>query len=66
MKAFGIGLVFLLMACWQAEAKFSGFESNINRVIMAYKILIEDVDCSLGRLTFYFDNRTTTTPTRIY
>ena len=56
MKAIGMGLVFVLMACWQAEAKFSGFESNINRMITAYKIFIEDVDRGFSRLTFYFDN----------
>ncbi|MCA6493159.1 MAG: hypothetical protein IM572_10830 [Chitinophagaceae bacterium] len=56
MKAFMIGLLLLWVNPWTVSAKYSGFESNINRMITSYRILIEDFDRGFSRLNYYFDS----------
>jgi len=53
-KLFGSILLLLLLS--PGLSKFAGYEDTLDEVVQTYKALIEEVDKSFMRVTYYFDN----------
>lgn len=54
MKAVTFALLLLLPAVGLAER--SGYEGQLDSIVSFYKVLIDEMEKSFARVTFYFDN----------